>query len=457
MKFDLNRTDDLNASLTLVIEKSDYLPKLDENLKNYSNKLKMKGFRPGKTPKSVLTKMYGKGMLEETVSSLLNEKLFGYLEQEKIDIFGSPMMSLEAEPVDFNPKSPEDYTFVFDLGLKPAFDLQYKFDTPLNIKVATTDQEALDSDIVRYRRAFGTEEPVTDGEIEANDRVGIKLSRVNSDGTAEENTTDTLIDLERSNGEAATVLIGKKVGDTMEVDLEKFLGYARPMLVKNTLGLEVDPDPENPLNYTIEVSTIARPQSTELTGEQLSKYLGSQVEDEAAFRKMLEDREVNANAQRTIDMRKMAVRHAITEANPFQIPTDFLLKWVNSQREKKIETGSREAENLFREAKWSLILNMISKDAGLEVTEEDIRKQVTRWIIENTNYTKTDIRKLMKELYANEYFMSTMKENALEEVVLAHIIPQYQFNETGATAEEFEHAFHDLHHHLFDHGDHSHD
>jgi hypothetical protein len=80
-----------------------------------------------------------------------------------------------------------------------------------------------------------------------------------------------------------------------------------------------------------------------------------------------------------------------------------------------------------------------------------------QWITENVNYTQTDIRKLMKDLYANEYFMSTMKENALEEVVFAHILPQYTFTEKEANKEEFERVFHDMHHELFDHGDHSHD
>jgi trigger factor len=456
MKIDFNRADDLNARMTIVIEQSDYAANLAENLKNYSKKLNIKGFRSGKTPKSVLTKMYGKGMLEETVTKILNDKLFGYLEAEKIDIFGNPMMAQDAEPVDFNPKSLEDYTFIFDLGLKPEFDLQYNFGSPLTIKRATSDPALIDADIHRYRRVFGADEPILDGVVEPHDRVGIKMNRVLADGTLDENTVDTMVDLERIQGEATSGLLGHKSGDSMEVDLEKFLGYARPMLVKNTLGLESDPDPDNPLRYKIQIDTIARPQNTELTREQLTKYVGPQIEDEAAFRKMLEDRENSSNEVRTNDMRKMAARTTLIQANPFNIPEEFLLKWVNSQREKKIEPGTREANNLFREAKWSLLLNRISKDAGLEITEKDIQKQVTNWIMENVNYRQTDIRKLMKELYANEYFMSTMKENALEDVVFNYVLPQYQFIETDSTQEEFEHAFHDLHHHLFDHGEHSH-
>ncbi len=455
MKIDFNRLDDLNARLTLVIERTDYQAKLDENLKNYSKKVNIKGFRSGKTPKSVLTKMYGKGMLEETVSNMLNEKLFGYLESEKIEIFGSPVMSPDASPVDFNPKAPVDYTFVFDLGLKPSFDLNYNFESPLGIKKSVTDQNALDEDIQRYRRVFGAEVSVSEGAIEQNDRVSINLNRIGEKGGSVEGT-DTVVDLERIQGEAKADLIGKQVGDTLDVDLEKFMGYARAMLVKNTLALDADPDPENPLMYKVTIESIARPQTTELSGEQLSKYVGAQVEDEASFRKMLEDREENSNQTRTTDMKKLAVRHELLKANPFEIPEEFLLNWVNAQRDQKIEAGSREAGNLFREAKWSLLLNKIAKEENLEVTENDVQRQMTKWILENVNYRQTDIRKLMKELHANEYFMSTMKENALEEVVFAHILPQYNFDETPATTEEFEHAFHDLHHHLFDHGEHSH-
>jgi hypothetical protein len=70
---------------------------------------------------------------------------------------------------------------------------------------------------------------------------------------------------------------------------------------------------------------------------------------------------------------------------------------------------------------------------------------------------QTDIKKLMDQLYANEYFMSSMKENALEDVVFAHLLPKYRFEEKEVTMAEFEKAFHDLHHELIDHGDHDHD
>lgn len=453
MKIDFNRLDDLNARMTLVVEYADYGPKLDENIKKYSKKVAIKGFRSGKTPKSVLTKMYGKGMLEETVNGILNEKLFGYLDAEKIGFFGSPLMADDAHPIDFDAKTQADYTFVFDLGLKPVFDLQYNHTNPLEISVPAVDHSGLDEDVIRYRRAFGEDVVVTDDKVELLDKIGITLQKL-TNGKPEEQKEETSISLENNAGEAKDVMLNLKAGATLDVDLEKFFGYERSVILKNTLHLEEDPTPGEPLLYRVTVTSIHRPQQTQLTGEQLTKFTGKQMEDETEFRKFLEEREVGNNEARVNDMKKMAIRKTILENNPFNIPEDFLFRWVNQQREQQIEPGSREANTLFKDAKWSLLLNKIASEEALEVTEKDIQRQMTNWIIQNVNYMQTDIKKLMDRLYANEYFMSTMKESALEEVVFGHILPRYQFTQNEVTPEAFEKAFHDIHHELFDHGDH---
>ncbi|MEO5906912.1 MAG: trigger factor [Saprospiraceae bacterium] len=457
MKFDLNHIDDLNARLTLVIERSDYEGKLEENIKNYSKKLNMKGFRAGKTPKSVLTKMYGKGLLEETVTTMLNDSLLKYLDDEKVEIFGSPMLAPDAEVIDFNPKAPTDYTFHFDLGMKPLVDINLNYDTPLDVMTVAADHAALDEEIQRYRRMFGEEDEIEDGAIESNDRVTVMFNPNSENNTsAPEEDPETVIDLERNKGEAAELLPGMKKGDKLEVDLEKFLGYPRQSIVKNILSLDEDPALDAPLLYKAEIIRIGRPQENELTEEQLAKYVGPQIKDEATLRSMLESRDTNNNATRLSDMKKMAVRAALLKANSFAIPEEFLLRWVNSQREQKLVMGTKEANNLFRDAKWSFLLHKIVTENSLEVTDKDIQKQVVEWVTANVDYRKADMRKVMKELYANEYFMSTMKENALEDVVFNHILPNFQFNEKKVNRDEFEHAFHDMHHELFDHGDHSH-
>jgi trigger factor len=454
MKIDFTRQDGLKAHMTIVLEYSDYGPLVQKNTKEYTKKINMKGFRAGKTPKSVLQKMYGKGILEETVSKLLNEKLFGYLDENKIGYFGSPLISEGSAPNDFDAKSTHDYTFNFELGLKPEFDLNYMMDSPLEAKIPAVDFTAVDENITRYRRIFGDEENITDGLIETNDRVGVGLQQIDSDGKVDENVKESVIDLERITGDATKTLLGAKIGSTLDVELDQFLGYNRPVVVKDTLGLEEDPAPDQPLKYRVTVNSIKRPQVTPLTGEQITKFVGREMEDESAFRDMLLARESDNNTSRVNDIKKMVIRKQLQDANAFEVPEEFLLNWLNHQRDQQVESGSRQARHFVRDTKWSLLLTKIQEDKQLEVTEKDIQKQVTSWVVQNVNYNQVDIRKYLDKLYQNEYFMSSMKENAMEEVVFKALIPEYRFEEKVVSAEEFEKAFHDLHHELFDHGDH---
>jgi trigger factor len=414
----------------------------------------MKGFRAGKTPKSVLQKMYGKGILEETVSKLLNEKLFGYLDENKIGYFGSPLISEGSAPNDFDVKTKHDYTFNFELGLKPEFDLNYKMDTPLEVAIPAVDFATVDENITRYRRIFGEEDNITDGSVEMNDRVGVGLQQIGVDGKVDEAVKESVIDLERITGDATKTLLGQKIGSTMDVELDQFLGYNRPVVVKDTLGLEEDPAPDQPLKYRVTVTSIKRPQVTPLTGEQITKFVGREMEDENAFRDMLLARETDSSTARVNDIKKMVIRKQLQDANAFDVPEEFLLNWLNHQRDQQVESGSRQASNFVRDTKWSLLLTKIQEDKQLEVTEKDIQKQVTSWVVQNVNYQQVDIRKYLDKLYQNEYFMSSMKENAMEEVVFKALIPEYKFEEKVVSSAEFEKAFHDLHHELFDHGDH---
>ena len=54
--------DELNAILTVSIEKNDYEATVSDVLKNYRKKANMPGFRPGMVPAGLIKKMYGKAV-----------------------------------------------------------------------------------------------------------------------------------------------------------------------------------------------------------------------------------------------------------------------------------------------------------------------------------------------------------------------------------------------------------
>ena len=76
---------ELNATITVKIEKNDYEATVNEVLKDYRKKANMPGFRPGKVPAGLVKKMYGKAILADEVNKMLSHNLSKYIVDEKLN------------------------------------------------------------------------------------------------------------------------------------------------------------------------------------------------------------------------------------------------------------------------------------------------------------------------------------------------------------------------------------
>ena len=88
-----NDIDELNLSLTLTVEQSDYEKPWLNQLKEYSHQSNMKGFRKGKSQLSILKKRYGKSVLADVINEILQKELTEYIQKEDLNILGYPIAS----------------------------------------------------------------------------------------------------------------------------------------------------------------------------------------------------------------------------------------------------------------------------------------------------------------------------------------------------------------------------
>ncbi|NLX67303.1 MAG: trigger factor family protein, partial [Bacteroidales bacterium] len=72
MKSTLNKTDDVNGTIVIELEKADYQEKVAKSLNQYRQKANIPGFRQGKVPKSLIQKLYGKTVLVDEINKLIS-------------------------------------------------------------------------------------------------------------------------------------------------------------------------------------------------------------------------------------------------------------------------------------------------------------------------------------------------------------------------------------------------
>ncbi len=66
--------------------------------------------------------MYGPSLFTDEVLKTVDRELIGYLQNEKLDIFAQPI-PLESDFRQLDVNNPADYTFNFEIGMKPEFQL----------------------------------------------------------------------------------------------------------------------------------------------------------------------------------------------------------------------------------------------------------------------------------------------------------------------------------------------
>lgn len=113
---------EISAIIKVELTPEDYKPQVDKVLKEHQKKANMPGFRPGHVPLGVIKKMYGISVIGEEVNKLMIDHLYKYLNENKIDILGSPLINREKTKLD-NISEDINYEFYYDLGLSPAITI----------------------------------------------------------------------------------------------------------------------------------------------------------------------------------------------------------------------------------------------------------------------------------------------------------------------------------------------
>ena len=207
MQTNLITKEGVSAKFEVTVSAQEVDKTFDSVLRSVARQVRVPGFRPGKAPKGVLVKQIGQDALNQEVRDALVETHYPKAVQE-----------LELTPVHahFDAEEPaegSDYTFQVEVDLYPDFSLP-----DLNEIVIDSAAPPLTDDMVAeaaadLQRDNAIQIPV-ERPIEPGDYVLVETLR-----EGEEEGSVLPIDLERVDEAFAEQLLGKSMGDEVELDL----------------------------------------------------------------------------------------------------------------------------------------------------------------------------------------------------------------------------------------------
>lgn len=385
MHISMHSVDDLNAKVVVNLAPSDYRPLVEKKLKEHSRKVNMPGFRPGKVPAGMIKKMYGTPVLIDEVNNLLSRKVYEYIQEEKLNILGSPLPSESSKPkVDW--EHPGEMEFTYELGLAPKFELKIDGATTFTqYIIGPTDKDIEDALENISRRNGEMKDADTIGDT---DLIKLQWVELNDDGSIREggvlHSSSVSMDTLKDKAEASGKLLGLTIGDTALVDHTLYSNNETDRAAM--LGVDHEKLASVHSNFKVMVEKIQRLIPAELNEELFKRMYpdGSVTDLEGLKERIRVDYRSYFSKESDRKLKNDFVLHLLEKTN-IQLPDAFLKRWlVVTNEEKKLTTEQVEQEypNYSNSLKWQLIENAVIRDHKLMVDAEELRSGVREQLLQ---------------------------------------------------------------------------
>ncbi len=397
----------LNEKIVVKVAKDDYLPSFEKAIKHYSKQANIPGFRKGMVPVGMVKKMHGPSVFADEVLKSVEKGLSDYMVNEKLEIFAQPLPLAENDASQLNMANPVEYSFAFEVGLKPDFstsDLgKAKF---TGYKVIVTE-EMIDEEVNRLQIRNGK---MTDPETVTGDDnvINITFTETDADGNVVEAgiKKDNSLLVKYFKESFRSQLLGKKKDDTFEIQLSKaFEEKEREWIIKD-LGLE---EKDADKFFQILITKVGLVEKAEMN-EAFFKivYPNKEITSETAFRAAIKEEIQKYWDAQSRNQLYDQIYHELLDHTIIEFPESFLKRWMQTggEQPKTQEQVENEYPSFINSLKWTLIVDQLVKSNNIEVKPDDLREFAKQQLFSYMGGNSMD----MNQPWINDYVEKMMKD-----------------------------------------------
>ncbi len=370
------------AKLTVEVPAEDFEKAIESVYQKQKSKISIQGFRKGKVPRKVIEKIYGADIFfEDAANQLLPGAYTQAASESGLDIVSIPAIDVTQI------EAGKDLIFTAEVATKPDVELgKYNGVTVTKIDCSVSEEEVeaeLESEREKNARTVTvTDRPVQDGDTVVIDFKGT-VDGVAFEGGEAENYS-LVIGSHSFIDNFEDQLIGKNSGDDLDVNVTFPEDYPQEELAGKAAV------------FAVTIHEIKEKQLPELDDEfaqdvsefdTIAEYKES-VKENVAKRKeeqATRDKEDEAVAK-IVDKSKMDIPEAMIETNVQRMVDDFAqriaaqglsmeqyMQFTGMDVEKLKEQMRPDAEKTIKN---TLVLEKIAEVENLEVTDEDVEKEI---------------------------------------------------------------------------------
>ena len=425
--------DALNAVVKVDITAEDYQDKVASVLKDYRKKANVPGFRQGQVPMGLVKKQYGKSVMVDEVNKLLQESLNNFITEEKLDILGNPLPKMDGE---FNWDA-ENFSFEFELGLAPEINVDLSKGKITKYNIVAND-ELIDKEVENLQNRFGN--VVAQEEVAENSTITGVFA--NEEEGIETKASLTLEDIKGKLN--AKKFVGSKVGDVLELKSKNLFNEDTKLAA--SLGLKVEDVAELAIPLTFKIEEISFTEPSELDQEFFDKIFGEGVVSSVTeLRDKIKEDAEGQFAQQADQYLLNAITENLIENTSFDLPKEFLIKWLGTAGEKPLtdEEAAAEYEKSEKGLRYQLIEGKVMMDNDVKVDFQELKDYAIGFIRQQMaqfgqmNPEDKELEDIAMRVLQNQDEAKRLQTQLISNKLLDLYKEKISFDEKEVTYEDF--------------------
>jgi len=424
MQVSVENTGGLERRLTIHVPESEIKDKVDSKLKELTKQVRIKGFRPGRVPMSVVKQRFGKKVRQDIVNETMQTSLRQAIQEESLRPASIPRVDSPPEGLD---KGDLDFTAVIEVYPELAtIDVS-------NLEINRPETEVSDEDVdemLQTLREQRKEWNLVERTAQAGDQVVIEFVAETDEGRvpAQGKQRLTIIMGESGFDDLDSAIAEIPAGEEKKVELEFPQNYREPSLAGNQARVELQ---------VVSVSAGSLPE----VDEDFIKGFGVADGLHESMRQEIRGNLERELAQAIKSMMKTRLIDELVKTMPeLEVPSSIVRDEARRMAAQALSSPATEPDEAVVKAfmeiaegrvRGGLLMGELAQQNDIQIEPARVREAIE--IIANTYEEPAEI---MQMYYGNQQLLQQVEIAVLDEQVVDWVLKNAKVTSQKMTFQE---------------------